>query len=280
MKSFSSKLQFAAVLCLALGVAAAGAGILPPDIASVLLQPGVMLVGGSVTLVRPYMGYASGTVVTLPDDTEAALITQGLATAKDTDSVSNLAPGSLQVLNFGGNLSPINAAGLTTPATRMAPSKLCNVPLGGTLLTAFDTNGRVHVAGTLGFTEIQVPETMLVTGAAVLNGTTVGTDKWLFALYTSAGALLRNTAVAGVLTANASVFQEIPFTSDIVLPPGRYFLGVQCNGTTDTSRALLATAQPNVLTGSVAGTFGTVPATITVPTTHTTAVGRVMYLYT
>lgn len=234
----------------------------------------------SVTLLRNYMSFSSGDKVTLPDTTEAALIAQGFATALDTDSVSVLPSGSVQFLNLGGNLAPFNVQGQTTPSTRMAPSKLTNVALGGTALTAFDTNGRAHTAGTTGFTEIQVPEFMLVTGAAVLNGTTVGTDKWLYSLYTSAGALLRNTDTAGVLTANASVFQEIAFTSTIVLAPGRYFVGVQCNGTTDTSRALLSTHQPNVLTGSVAGTFGTVPSTITVPTTHTTAVGRVMYLYT
>jgi len=41
----------------------------------------------SVTLSRPYAGFASGATVTLPDDTEAALIAQGRAVAAVTDTV-------------------------------------------------------------------------------------------------------------------------------------------------------------------------------------------------
>jgi hypothetical protein len=138
----------------------------------------------------------------------------------------------------------------------------------------------VHTAGTWNICEVNVTANMLVTGIGVLNGTVVGTDNLMVALYGTDGTLLRNSATAGVLSAGASAFQEIPFTSSIVLTPGRYFIGVQCNGTTATTRRLLSTVQPNILTTSVAGTFGTVPATITPPTTHTTAVGVITWLYT
>jgi hypothetical protein len=234
----------------------------------------------SVTLTRPYLGFASGAVVTLADDTEAALIAQGLATAKDTDTVTGSPPGTLQQVTLGGNVALFNQGGQSTPSVRQGRSKVPNTPLGAVALTTYDTNGSVHVAGTLNIAEIQVDANMLVTGIGILNGTTVGTDKWIGALYGSDGTLLRKTDTAGTTTAGASTFQQIAFETPIVLVPGRYFVAVQCNGTTDTSRKILSANQPNTLTTSVAGVFGTIPATIAVPTTHTTAVGVICWLYT
>ncbi len=76
---------------------------------------------------------------------------------------------------------------------------------------------------------------MTLTGACVLNGATVGTDKWIFALYDSSGALLANTAIAGVTTATASKYQCIAFTATVqVAGPMSYYIAVQGNGTTDT----------------------------------------------
>jgi hypothetical protein len=106
------------------------------------------------------------------------------------------------------------------------------------------------------------------------------------ALYGADGTLLRNSAVAGATTAGASTFQTLAFVTSggaantIVLVPGKYHVAVQCNGTTDTMRRLLSTVQPNVLCAAVAGTFGTVPATITVPTAHSTTNGPIAALYT
>lgn len=234
----------------------------------------------SVTLLRPYQGFATGAVVTLPNDTESALIAQGLATLKDADSLTSLPGGALQLQTLGGNVSVQTTQGFSTPGTVQAPSILPNVPLGGTALTAFDTNGRVSVAGTWYIAEIHVPATMLVTGVGVLNGTTVGTDKWCAALYGADGTLLRNSATAGTTTAGASAFQSLAFTSTIVLTPGKYHIAVQCNGTTDTMRRLLSTVNPNVLCAAVAGTFGTVPSTITVPTSHSSTNGPIATLYT
>jgi hypothetical protein len=102
----------------------------------------------------------------------------------------------------------------------------------------------------------------------------------LVALYNSTGQLVANSAVAGTLSASASTFQARDFLSPVLLTPGRYFCGVQSNGTTATSNKFVAANGVNVLTTTVAGTFGTVPATITVPTTFTTAVGCVCQLYT
>jgi hypothetical protein len=235
----------------------------------------------SVRLLRPYQGFAAGATATFPNDTETALVAQGLATLlTPTDSMGSQPAGSVQQLTVGGNTSLQNVAGIGVPSPVQAPSKLPNTPLGAIALTGYNTNGTVHVAGTMNLSEIYVPALMAVTGVGVLNGTTVGTNNMLVALYGADGTLIANSAVAGVLTAGASTFQEIPFTAQVVLPPGKYFIGVQMNGTTDTTRRLVSTFQPNALTAAVAGTFGTIPATITVPTTHTTLLGVIAWLYT
>lgn len=233
----------------------------------------------TVTLNRAYGPYASGAVVTLPDSTETALIAQGLATASTTSSIT-AGDNNVQQITVGGNTVVGPGAGYGTPSVIQGPAITPNTPLGAAALTSYDTNGRVHVAGTMYLAEIYLDMTNTWKGIGVLNGTVVGTDNLLVALYGSNGALLANSAVAGVLSAGASAFQNIDFLTPITLPAGRYFCGVQCNGTTATTRALVSTAQPNALTTSVAGTFGTIPATITVPTTHTTGVGRICWMYT
>lgn len=234
----------------------------------------------SVTLLRPYAGFASGAVVRFTDDTESALIAQGLATTIGV--VDTIVPQSLtglQLVSEGGNIFCINAQGQGTPATPQGPTILPNMPLGTAALTAAGASS-VHVAGTLNVSEIYVPHWNTWKGLAVLNGTVVGTDNMLVALYNSAGALVANSAVAGTLSAGASSFQNRDFLVPVTLVPGRYFCVVQCNGTTATSNKFVAANGVNVMTTSIAGVFGTLPATITVPTTFTTAVGCVAQLYT
>lgn len=233
----------------------------------------------SVTLLRPYGGYATGAVVTLPDSTESSLIAQGLATASLTTSMPSVLGGPDAYVTQGGNIAFAAQAGQSTPTYMQGPAILPCVSLGGAALTAVGTSS-VHVAGTMNLTEIYVPYWNTWTGAGVLNGTIVGTDNMLVALYGTNGVLIANSAVAGTLSASASTFQNRAFTSPVTLAPGRYFIGVQSNGTTATSNKLVAANGANVMTTTVAGTFGTVPASITVPTTFTTAVGCVVQLYT
>lgn len=234
----------------------------------------------AVTLLRAYGGFfASGAVVILPDDTESALIAQGLATPYGvTDTLTGYQI-PIQLVSQGGNIAPVQTAGQSTPVSMQGPSILPNMALGTAALTAAGSSS-VHVAGTMNLSEIYVPHWNTWKGLAVLNGTIVGTDNMLVALYNSAGALVANSAVAGTLSAGASTFQNRDFLFPALLAPGRYFCGVQANGTTATSMKFVAANGVNVLTTTVAGTFGTVPATITVPTTFTTAVGCVCQLYT
>lgn len=239
----------------------------------------------SVYLLRNYQNFsASATVpVTFAPDVETALIAQGYATAAQTTTETIYPPGTMQAVTQGGNVSvpPQGAQGYTSPTYRQGPSILPNIALGSAALTGYETNGAAQVAGTWNYSEIFVPHWNTWTGAGALNGTTVGTNKYIFALFGTSGALLANTAVAGVLTANASVMQNIAFTAPINLAPGRYFIGVQLDGATDTVRHVLAANGSNVICGTQTGTFGTVPSSITtVSSTFTTAVAPICQLYT
>jgi len=235
----------------------------------------------SVYLLRPYGDYpASSTVpVTLPDDTESTLIAQGLAIAAQTTSMQSLVGAPDQVVSQGGNLHYAQQGGYTTPEFYQGPLRLPVIALGSAALTGYETNGVAQTAGTFNLVEIFVPYRQTWTGAGWLNGTTVGTNKGIVALYGTDGVLIANSAVAGATTAGASTMQNAAFTSTVDLLPGRYFLGLQLDGNTDTVRHLLSANGAVACTGTVAGAFGTVPASITAPKTFTTAVGPIMQLY-
>lgn len=144
---------------------------------------------------------------------------------------------------------------------------------GATALTALETAGTAPSANTEQYcTEFEIPYSMILTGMAVLNGTTVGTDKHLYILYDASGNVLANTATAGTTTAGASTYQKINFTAPFyAVGPARYFGCTQTNGTTDTIRHAITAVNDNVLGGAVTGqTFGTVAA-VTLPSTFTTA---------
>lgn len=163
-------------------------------------------------------------------------------------------------------------------------SKYFRVPLpltGAVGLSTINTAGTTLAATTMYCTEIDVPYSKFATGLAVLNGSTVGTDKHLVALYDATGNLLANSAVAGATSAGASTYQTYAFTTTYyVVGPAKYYACAQTNGTTDTIRMLVTGVSDTFTTkGVTAQTFGTVPATFTVPTTFTTAVGPYWELY-
>jgi len=228
----------------------------------------------TVTLKRAYGAFASGAVVTLPDSTETALIAQGLASAGPTSSTAPA--NSLSLMTQFGNEALMPNAGQTTTTTPNGPSIIPTIPL--TAFASAGTDG-VCVAGTLYLSEVRVPARGTFTGIGVLNGSTVGTNKHLVALYDTNGALVANSAVAGVTTSGADSFQQLAFTSPVTLAPGRYFIGNQMNGTTDKTRKMKAADSPNVLTRSSTGAFGTIPATVTVPTAFVDVAGPIGYLY-
>jgi len=232
----------------------------------------------SVTLNSPYGNFATGAKIILPDATETSLVSAGVATAGPTTTETALPGGALQVVTMGGNEAIAKTTGQGAHTYNQGPTTLPCISMGAVALTGFETNGTAPVAGTINLTEIYVPFWQTWTGAGVLNGTTVGTDNLIVALYGSDGALIANSALAGTLSAGASAFQNIAFTAPVLLAPGRYFIGVQSNGTTATLRHLLAANGASNCTSATVGVFGTLPA-LTPPSTFTTAVGCIVQLY-
>lgn len=233
----------------------------------------------AVTLLRAYGGFASGAVVTFPDATEQSLIAQGLATSSLITSVPSLLGGPDQFVNQNGNVAFVPQSGQGTPAAIQGPSILPNIPLGTAALTAAGASS-VNTTGAICLSEIFIPHWNTWKGLAVLNGTVASTDAVLVALYGSDGKLLANSALAGTTASGASTFQNRDFLVPVTLAPGRYFGAYQSAGATATTNRPVAANGVNILTGSVAGTFGVLPATITVPTTFTTAQGFIFQLYT
>lgn len=230
-----------------------------------------------ILLSKPYQGAAAGAYFIGPDDTESALIAQGYGSAVTgpPDSLPSLAQQG-QLITFGGNQYFVNNSGLLAPAVPQGPRILPNVPI-----NAFASLGTsaVHVAGSWYRAEIYVPHIAQWTGFQVLNGATAATDNLIAALWDSSGNLITNSAVAGTLASGANGFQQLAFLTPALLVPGRYFIGIQANGTTTTTRRQAATMGGNSMTSLTAGVFGTIPATFTPPTTFTADAGPIGSLY-
>ena len=232
----------------------------------------------SVTLLRAYSNFVSGAVIELDAATESALVAQGIATYTGTGSTPP-SP-AIQPTFAIGSLNGSLTAGTYCPAV------VTNIPMGGTALTGYETNGVAQTAYNTNITEIFLPGPNTWTGASYLNGTGVGTDKAVIFLFDTNGKLITYTAIAGTTNAaGASVWEDIAFSANVTLPAGRYFLGLSINGTTVTPRHVLAAfgAAPRstvvATTTSFASALTTLTAGITVPTSFTTANAPIMRLY-
>jgi hypothetical protein len=152
---------------------------------------------------------------------------------------------------------------------------------GGVIYTSLETNGTAPSAATeIYCTEIDLPQSMNITGLGVLNGTTVGTDNHWMILYDSSGKVLANSAAAGALAASGSAYQKFDFTAKYyAVGPARYFGCMGSNGTTATIRHAITSTNDNILGGAVTTqVFGTAAA-ITVPSTFTTAKAPYLLVY-
>lgn len=153
-----------------------------------------------------------------------------------------------------------------------------NISIGSVAYGSLGTN-TTDINGQFWITDIWVPAAKTITKIGVLQGATATTDNILAALYDANGILLGNSATAGSLLSGASTFKELVLLSSVQVYGGQYFVGVQGNGTAAGAiRTVAASTFVDVLSGTAAGTFGTVPATITVPTTFTADVGPIVYL--
>lgn len=169
-----------------------------------------------------------------------------------------------------------------------------NIPIGSVALASIGTNTADIIQ--LWVTDILVPFNRVVSNISYLSGGTATTDNILAAIYDSRGNLIASTALAGALVATANVWQTqaialvypatgltsvaagIAATSVQLYGPQQYFVALQGNGTT--AGAIQTVPAPyQICAGLIAaGTFGTIPATITVPTTFTAAKGPIVYL--
>lgn len=157
------------------------------------------------------------------------------------------------------------------------PWKMGNIEIGNVAYGSLGTSA-VHVAGTIYMGEIYLPRNKLVTGVGILNGAIVGTDNLIGVLFDVRGRPMMTSALAGTLSAGANAFQELPFIRPLQLTTdGVYYLGLQCNGTTATTRRIAASTFLRRCK-SVTGAFGTIP-TIAPPTTFTADVSPIGYVY-
>jgi hypothetical protein len=186
----------------------------------------------------------------------------------------------------GGALSnvPANAGGAvpyvkTEGSANLANTTSCRlVAAGGVPLGLSATSS--YTAQTPAATEVYLaeaynPAPCIATGVANLNsGTISGNVK--VGLYNAAGTLLAtsaSTAMSGTTT-----FQLVPFTAALIVYPGTYYIATFYDN---------ATVRPQAFTtgafgaGKLSGqTYATgFPATATMPTTFTTALGGAATLY-
>ena len=138
----------------------------------------------------------------------------------------------------------LNDVDSATPTRVCTPEGLAALAL---LTTFGDTNAPFVVgtnttptAGRLHYGTIFVPQTMLLTGASLLNGTVGGTDKINLALYRADGVgPLAKTLAGGTTASGIGRFQDIAFTSTyLATGPARYWILAQINGTTTRFRTI------------------------------------------
>jgi hypothetical protein len=202
------------------------------------------------------------------------VLRQKVGNQTEDNFVAGIAPNG-QINNFSGRL--------TVPS----------IPIGGVAYGSLGTN-TTDVSGQLWITDLFLPYNRVVSTIGVLAGGTATTDNWLAAIYDSYGVLIASTAVAGKTLSGANTFQTQAIaltyargtttgataaTSVQLFGPQQYFVVVQGNGTAAGAFRTVATATYiDVIATSVSGTFGTVPATITVPTTFTADKAPIVYL--
>lgn len=160
--------------------------------------------------------------------------------------------------------------------TRLAMS---NIPIGSVAYASVGTN-TADINGQLWITDIWIPISKAVTKIGFLQGGTATTDNFLVAIYDSTGVLVANSNTGGVVLSTANTFKEVTLlTSPQLYGPATYWIAIQGNGTAAGAIQTIPTLTfVDVLTTVAAGVFGTVPATITLPTTFTAGNGPFVYV--
>ena len=154
-----------------------------------------------------------------------------------------------------------------------------NIPIGSVAYGSLGTS-TTDVAGQVWIDNLQLPVDKTITGMACLNGSSATTDSFILALYNGAGALVGNTVLTGTALSGANTFQQVAFTTPYAAKAGRYWVAWQGNGTAANAlRTIAASTYLGIATSVVSGSFGTLPAAITLPTTFTANNGPICYVY-
>lgn len=195
-------------------------------------------------------------------------------------SGNTLVAGTLAVTGASTLTGALGVTAAITPTGGIvgtSPIRIPNIPIGAVAYASLGTS-TTPVAGTIYISEVFLPVNKTIAGIGILNGATVGTDAGIVGLYSAAGALLANSALAGATTSGTNAFQEFAFTTPYAaVGPNKYFIAYQVNGTTTRFRSIATNTYLNT-TKSTAGVFGTLGAQ-TPPTTTTADVGPIGYLY-
>lgn len=182
----------------------------------------------------------------------------------------------------------VNCAG-SPPSVPGGKLKISNVPIGPTALASIGTNTTNAVNYFM--TDIWIPCNRFVKTVGVLQGGTAGTDKILVAIYDSQGVLLASSALAGLsLNGSGNTFLELSLALDgagnaitgvTLYGPGQYYIGVQGNGTAvGAIQTIKAATYIDCCCNTVTATpFGTLPATVTVPTSFVADKGPIVYVF-
>lgn len=155
-----------------------------------------------------------------------------------------------------------------------------NIPIGSVAYSSLGTN-TTDVAGQFWISDIFIPAPQVITVIGFLQGGTATTDNVLACIWDNGGNLLANSNTAGVTLSGANTFAERTLLSSVRLAGNAwYFVGIQGNGTAAGAiRTIAASTFPGVRANSLAGSFGTIPSVITVPTSFNADKGPVVYVY-
>lgn len=179
----------------------------------------------------------------------------------------------------------VNCAG-SAPSVSGGKLKISNIPIGAIALASMGFNTTDVIQ--LWVTDIWVPVSRFITKVGVLQGGTATTDNILAAIYDSQGVLLGSSPLAGSVLSGPNTFIELTLTlaGGVAAPgvqlygPGQYYVAIQGSGTTAGALQTVDAPYLDICANSVvAGVFGTLPATITPPSSFTIRKGPIVYVY-
>lgn len=221
---------------------------------------------GGVASVHPLVDFGSAT--------NARATVDGISVSQITDDYANGdATCSLKVQD-GAIVRYSPPLAWTTFATG-GSANLLN-PSSGTSATP--------TAGTWYYADLYIPFTTKLTGIipSAPVGPNSGSDKWMCAIWPAAGGTkLANSSTSGLTVPGSGTTAEdfkIAFTAPVTLPgPAVYKVAIQSNGTAARFEAF-SNGVEGFVTGSQAGTFGTVP-TLSPGSSYTQNVGPMIKTY-